>query len=555
MGVNKRLYPEGRLTPQVAGEIPQEPVLPPPPTFGLSHRFDTWRPGQDQATSSIVTSDSRFNALVCPTGFGKSLMYICAAILSGERTLVLTSTNPLSHQLMEDFGDLCVQVKGKANYRCRKIGYGVTCDKGPCQYGIGCQWKDGGCPYFDQIRRAMGAQIVITNYAFWIYNNKARLVADEQDSPIGDFGLLVCDEAHDCPDKVADAFTVRFSRRSDVEKYLLQGYGWEADDQKVLTWARQARVEAHRIYQEAKREDRLERAFQATGAKRKLKEVIEMIAGDTGGFEAGNPSGSNIVIVPEKKWGVLRVALAWPFDRAREVLFRDIPKIVFTSATVRPKTTGMLGVKEGECRLMEYPHIIPQERRVLYHIPTIRLNYRTTDVEMRTWLTRIDQIMKGRLDRNGIIHTVSYARRDLLLKRSKYVDRMVTHNRKDASEVIERFKEGRGRTLVSPSVTTGYDFPDDTARWQIIGKIAYPDTSDPITKERCKRDSEYGPYVAMQTLVQTVGRIVRGAEDWGESFIIDDNVKWFIYKYGMFAPDWFTGSYKGLTGVPSPMEF
>jgi ATP-dependent DNA helicase DinG len=518
-------------------DVPLHPVLPPPNFFGLPDKFDAWRPGQDILVQDIVTSDHRFFMPVSPTGSGKSLAYITAAVLSGVRTLVLTSTNALLAQLLGDFGELAVGIKGKSHYRCKALGHGATCDKGACNYGGSCHLKDGGCPYWDQVRRAKSAGIVITNYAFWIYNNRANPDTDV----LGEFGLLVCDEAHDAPDRVADAYTVRFSVKNHVERYLLQPYDWVSDHRSVSDWATRAIPEVERQYKEARAAGHVERTFQAVTAKRKLKEVIEMCA-----------SPENVVIVPEKKWGVLRVAVAWPFDRAGKVLFRNIPRVVMTSATVRMKTAGMMGIGSGsggDVVMTEYPHVIPVERRMLYHVPTIRVNYRTTPIQMRTWMMRIDQIIRSRTELNGIVHPVSYARRNLIIKDSKFTGIMMTHDTKTAMDTVARFKRERGHVLVSPSVTTGHDFAYDTARYQIIGKIAYPDTSDPITKERCNRDPDYGPYVAMQTLVQTAGRIVRAADDWGESFIIDDNIKWFMPKYGHFAPDWFLGAYQSLNGV------
>jgi Rad3-related DNA helicase len=496
--------------------------------------------------------EGRFVIFVGPTGLGKSLVYIATAQLTGERTLVLTSTNALLEQIMEDFGDLCSAIKGKSNYRCRKLGGGFTCDRGPCNFGNSCGYKDSGCAYFDKVREAQKADIVVTNYAFWIYNNKARIAGGgDESSGLGDFGLLVCDEAHDSPNKVADAYTVTFNTRNEIEAYLLQTFSWSGEKRDVLGWVREARGEVDRVYKEAKGGHKTERTFQAAQAKRKLQEAAAILNND--------PDGTNVIVVPDKKWGKLRIAVAWPFSRSHDVLFRDIPKVVFTSATVRNKTVQMLGV-EDECALFEYPHIIPIHRRMLFHIPTIRLNFRTKDIEMRKWLTRIDQIIKPRLGLNGIVHTGSYARKNLVMKSSKYTAHMISHGRGDVVKVLEEFKlsalfpEGK-KILVSPSMTTGYDFPNDFARWQVIGKIAYPDTSDPVTKERCNRDDDYGPYIAMQTLVQTVGRIVRGASDWGESFIIDDNIGWFLGKYGHFAPEWFTGSFKKLRGVPQPMTF
>ena len=104
--------------------------------------------------------------------------------------------------------------------------------------------------------------------------------------------------------------------------------------------------------------------------------------------------------------------------------------------------------------------------------------------------------------------------------------------------------------LVSPSVVTGYDFPYDECRFQIVGKLGFPDTRDPIMKARIKKDPDYSSYLAMQSLVQSSGRGGRATDDWCETFIIDDNAKWFLWKFKHFAPDWFMRAYTRLQFVP-----
>jgi len=106
--------------------------------------------------------------------------------------------------------------------------------------------------------------------------------------------------------------------------------------------------------------------------------------------------------------------------------------------------------------------------------------------------------------------------------------------------------------LVSPAVTTGFDFPYDAAEYQIIGKIAYPDTRNRITKARCDADPEYAPYIAMQQLVQTCGRATRAADDFSENFVIDDTFGWFMKRYHRFAPQWFKESVVSRIFPPDP---
>ena len=104
-------------------------------------------------------------------------------------------------------------------------------------------------------------------------------------------------------------------------------------------------------------------------------------------------------------------------------------------------------------------------------------------------------------------------------------------------------------------MTTGYDFPYDDCRYQIMVKIPYPNTADKMTKARGKADKEYLSYITMQQLVQACGRGVRSADDFCESFITDDNALWFLTRNEHLAPAWFNDSYRlGVSLIPKPIE-
>jgi Rad3-related DNA helicase len=137
------------------------------------------------------------------------------------------------------------------------------------------------------------------------------------------------------------------------------------------------------------------------------------------------------------------------------------------------------------------------------------------------------------------------------MEKSEYSEYMVTHTTDSVVAAVAKFKKANPPAiLVSPSVTTGFDFHDDLARWQIIGKIPFPDTRDRLTKARIERDPEYGAYIAMQSLVQASGRICRSPSDYGISFLIDDSAFWFMKKYARFAPRWFMDGYRAGGLIP-----
>lgn len=211
------------------------------------------------------------------------------------------------------------------------------------------------------------------------------------------------------------------------------------------------------------------------------------------------------------------------------------------------------------------PSSFPSINTPIVHIPTARINHRIDDYGTAIWLSRIDQILSRRLDRKGIIFTVSYRRRDLLLKSSQYSQHMVTHQARDVIEQVERFKKMSAPAfLVSPTVTTGWDFPRSELNMPnpkiypfiIVGKLPYGDTSDAVALARHEDDKEWGSFSAMETLVQECGRMTRSSTDRCEILVCDDSIRWFVKPggAGKFAPKWFLSRYRGtLSCVPGPL--
>lgn len=531
-------------------------LLPPPTVFGFPDKFSTWRPNQVSAIS-MITNDQlahRFIGVVAPTGYGKSIMYVAAAVLAGWRTLFLTSSKGLQSQLLSDFGGMgMVDMRGRGNYRCRLAGDGSTCDHGPCVAGVKCDYKEnGGCNYQIALSEAAGADLVVTNYAYWMASNEYA------GGPLGKFDLLVCDEGHELPNLASDWMTVVIEK-SD------RGVGMVAPDWSVVSryqlhhWREWARSVMGRVDKEA---ESMSTHLKSGGGDRWLRrDFVRMRALHRSLLTIATMDDDWVVDAGERE---VSFSPIFPAPYMEKVMWRGVPRVLITSATLCPKTMDMIGVGTnmgGDPLLYrEYPHSFPVRNRTLLHIPTVQLNHRNENNPdyMRSWLSRIDQIVGGRLDRKGIIHTTSYKRRDMVMASSHYREYFITHKRLDTESQVEAFKRAPPpRVLISPSMATGWDFPNDQARYQIIGKLSYPDTRNRIVKARCDVDPDYGAYIAMQQLVQAVGRAVRGPEDWAESFIIDDNVVWFMRKYGGkggFAPQWFREAYGRSEVVPRARE-
>lgn len=505
-------------------------LLPAPTDLGAPDHFQAWRPDQPAAILRAIDSERRFVGLVMPTGSGKSLTYVATHLLTGARTLILTSTKGLQTQLLRDFEPTgMVDVRGQNAYECIALQNELaeyashdgrsSCEEGPCHAGIECTRRPSrsnpgatGCLYYDAIAKARRSRLVVTNYKFWMSQ-------ELYGQGLGQFDQLVLDEAHNAPDELASFLSTKVTLK-DIE--VIARSKVPADPADLAQWREWAGARAEwltNLLEQWRPQSRQEISLhrQSRHVLRKL-ELLKRL----------DPL-SWIVIEKGNEWTFDPV---WASAYAESTLFLHTPKIIFTSATFNAKTAELMGVSGPELDLHEVASGFPIPRRPVIWIPTVRVDHRADESMERLWLARIDQIIRARSDRNGIIHTISYARRNKILQHSEFASRMITHDRENTRAAVERFKYAPpGSILLSPSMTTGWDFPYEECEYQIILKVPFPDSRDPIMQARTLQDRDYPAYIAMQQLVQAVGRGMRAPDDQCECVapgtrVLTDDLRW-----------------------------
>lgn len=546
-----------------------------PLQFGLPAKFTSWRTGQLSAIDQILYSPSRFVAVCAPTGFGKSLVYMAASHMANKRTCILTSTKGLQNQLQAEFGGISADIRGQTNYRCPiavSLGlpaYTVVADA-PCKGGYPCNLKlSGGCEYYDRYRLAQRSPIVVTNYACWLYDN----VRQDKLGACQPFDILILDEAHDASEQLADFLSVEIKRRDCISLNIDWPNPEKMEWEDWKAWGRKwSRVCDENATESNSLNFKVRAAWSKMG--RKLSRVSMMkektgwvIEAKSGKGERGDKSGKSGHNPLTVHFDPL-----WIQPYAESALFRGVKKIVLVSASVRPKTAELLGVIppprlslgvssatptiHTDLDFREYSSSFPISRRPIIHVPTVQMNYRNeaNDWKLGRWLAQIDRIIESRRDRKGIIHAVSYRRARLIYENSRWKSMILIHGSEDTQSVVEKYKSASNPcVLISPSVSTGYDFPYGQCEYQIIVKIPFPPLQDAVVKARSSQDKDYSMYITMQTLVQSVGRGMRAADDQCETFIIDDNVEWFMpQNAARFAPKWFREAYTESQYPPAP---
>jgi len=162
-------------------------------------------------------------------------------------------------------------------------------------------------------------------------------------------------------------------------------------------------------------------------------------------------------------------------------------------------------------------------------------------------LPRACRMTKKILDRHadrGVIHTNSYAIADQVydfLAHTEHCARLIYPREADQREgAMLEHQQTEGAVLISPSVGEGFDFKDDRARWQIIVKCPWPSLGDKQVATKAEMDPTWYKIEAFKSLLQIAGRICRSETDFGETFVLDDDVSRLLRDVAPFVPGWFS---------------
>ena len=483
-----------------------------------------------------VNTEAQFVAAPLTTGGGKSGMAMCAAILSGGRTVIVTSTKELQQQYSDDFSSCgLIDFRGRQNYDCPSHG---TCSDGRlagCSHAQKSPDSPTDCSYIVNRESFLSSQISITNYACLF----ANVMHGEG---LGNIDLLILDEAHNALEELSSALTITLAH-SDIEAVCKKSGApaWPSPGSPIphwRVWAQSCTPIVKTLFDTVKR----------SGGHASWLRVIDTTKSILGRIEKLPDSW----IIDESRNGETSFAPLWPTDYAQELLFRGAKKILFLSATIVPKTTDLLGVPKDKLLFLPCSHSFNPARSPVYLYGAHYIDFRTTQPRWEETIGRMDSIISKRLDRKAVIHPVSYDRAGFIMQHSEYQGLMIAPKGKQLHDSLKLFRESPPpRLLMSPAVTTGYDFPGAQAEYQFVMKVPFIDARSPIMKARSKADPEYIPYLVAQILTQTCGRLMRSPEDSSETFILDKHANNFLRPkssginpkdrggFRHLFPDWF----------------
>lgn len=492
---------------------------------------------------SSIVSGKRFVVIAAPTGAGKSaiLYALTRAILdldqdtneftgNGKATFT-TSQKLLQDQYENDFKDMFV-MKGRVNYPCKAPVNDSSsgCDNGVCLFKSNKPECIHSCPYKEAKNKAALANMMITNFAYFIgeTNNVCFF---------GKRRVLIVDEAHNIENALMNYV------ECSISSWLLKFVDLEReipmyDDfyryKEFLDKLQEDAIESAKDLElkiELDPDSVLEKESKQLD---KLKSLIRKI-----GFLKFHAGTCKWIVDGDKEKKKVAFKPINVSNFASGLIFGHADIIVLSSATIsRSYVRDCLGVKDFE--YIEVPSTFPVENRPIYAVSVGRMGYNYIEKTLPKIVRYIDDLLDEFKDQKGIIHATSYKIARYIEENSRHSHRLISHNSADRIERLTEHMQSKFPTvLLSPSMTEGVDLKGDLSKFQVIVKIPYASLADKQIKARMNEDSTWYANLAAVQMMQAYGRSIRSKDDVAVTFVLDSAFKYFVKSNDGLFCNWF----------------
>ncbi len=464
------------------------------------------RQGQIEALRLIERDWDRYDVFVLnlPVASGKSAIAQTIAKWSatrkGLRAITLAPNNLLVRQYQKDYPRLA-SLEGTAHYWCSTVDATIK-ERKKRDMGL-CKSEDcKGCRnYSRDIRRIRAVPYGLCNYHVYLAHQLAAT-----------YPTVVVDEAHNLIPVLQDMASSRLWRH-----LFPKGYRWPETVSSVVelrAWLREVP----------------DCAYPHEGALAKFRRALDS---DKYIFRLGEEDYRDN---PEQCVKLLPLYLT---EEPNYFFTKKTKKIILMSATISEKDIEQLGLALRKVRYVSATSCIPAPQRpviVTENAPSMA--YRAQDENLAATAALILRLLEDFPDEKGLIHApYSLARKLASVLRD---ERFLFHTKENKREVYEQFRNAtEPRVLVASGMYEGIDLPYEAGRWQVITKVPFPSLAEPAIQFRAEQDASWYGWETVKCIQQAIGRICRGPDDWGITFLFDTPSFNRLYEqHPQFWPFW-----------------
>ena len=500
--------------------------------------MDLWSlKGTTPRPQQIEIIDNISNALGCGyeniileagTGIGKSAIATTVARMCSD-SYILTMTNQLQNQYLDDFNYLLMEIKGRNNYPCN---YGGYCDN--CQMEKEEEKRCPDCEYLRSLQLAQDSDIIISNYDYLFYAGNYAQQWDKR-------SLLVLDEAHNFEKKVMSLVSENINRYIvfdrygfDIFEYVRKG-GALKDINNTDYWVN--------IIEKCIDKEKRVMCFDAEEKKkqnaylRKYYRIVKKLKSD--GYIIDLPMRKEIL---EDKDKSARLKVEF-----KPLSAEEHSESILHFGRTRLFMTGTLGDKDKFCEwnglnVDDTHYIYAKSPFPVQNRPIIR-QY-VCSMRQEAWrnlhiLKYIKKIMAAHPSEKGVIHTSSNQQAWWIKKNLPSKRFWIAYGQGREQAIKDFEKNPNNRILIGAGLKDGVDFKGDKCRFQILFKVPYPSLGDEQVKIRRKLDQEWYSFQTIMPLQQAYGRGIRDMDDYCKFYVLDEDFEHLTREYRHFFNSYF----------------
>lgn len=436
-----------------------------------------------------------------PTGTGKSFTSYTLARYAAHRdrkgASIIVPNNLLVEQYKRDFSNLHT-LSRKDSYTCHTLarsgatGKDVSCDTHKKHLDSYC----ASCPYREAVRKAYAIPYGVYNFHTYL--------AYKLHKPV-----LIVDEAHTLLPLIAEMNSRKLWHHEYNYPHWVNTYG------NLEKWLR-------------------------TAPPSKTVEAMKSFLGDSGKPRYVVERGTDLYRGEERE--LLKLVpvdtsaappLLWPAQ--------TVKKVFLLSATFSYKDLEQLGLSARRVTVIDVTSPIDKERRpvVVESITPVSFNNRSESIPKIA--RRILELADFHEGQKGLVH-VPYSIAESLASHLAGNKRILFHTRDNKKEMFQKFKDSapeEGKILVACGMWEGIDLPYEEGRWQVIAKVPWPSLAEPAIKYKAEEDEEWYLWQTLRTVMQGAGRVCRGSDDYGVTYIADSTFERIMDKGQALMPEWF----------------
>jgi len=476
-----------------------------------SYPFEKARPGHNEDISRILSSD--FSFVTSPTGYGKTAVYLTAAVESGLKTMIITPRNKLQEDVSKynlskpilylfDRFKMCkyhevpcrkkFKINGKFYFKYKDDIVKYPC--ADCPYEIKKQaifklFKENEC-------------IVVMNQGnFWAFRNEAEFV--------------IVDEADETVKSITNAVSYPKPFKSD-------------DPVEVLSWMYENVVRDINKINEALEHVRNDVELDRLNSLlRKLENKLRKIE-----FFSGYKDDLITYIRGNSTYVEL-------FDDIINIVKRLFKcKVCLVTATPPPDRSFKSRSYPFRAKVIYCPVGNMSERNVFRHN-----NENLIEDAVHFIINTYDYIVKLTGMKKAPIHCGNLSKHGIkiyeLLKANGKKAVLMEKGKQYSS--IKQFIESDSDFLCAVSIEYGFDWGFSPV--QYILKVPFSDLGDPrisaVRKVMGSKFNDWYSWDALSRLIQACGRNARGPNDFGVTIILDSCFGRLYERYKDRVPQWF----------------